>query len=320
MVSKRVAAIAGVLALAGTVVLAAGGAAPSKQEPKASPAEKKSPTTVQAKKQTIPPWAKVSKAQIAYARKSHLPVARDLNLGSGVRLRMVLMAPGEFMMGSPENEKDRGDDEGPVHKAKITKPFYMGIHEVTQAQYKVVMGKNQSGFKGDNNPVESVSRNDAVEFCKKLSKKTGLEVRLPTEAEWEYACRAGTTTPFHFGETISTDQANYKGNYVYVNGRKGLYRKKTAPVGSFKPNAWGLYDMHGNVWEWCQDRYGEDYYKESALEDPKGPPKGSLRVVRGGSWVDIPVGCRSAVRTGLVPTGWGSAGDGFRVVVLAGTP
>ena len=192
-------------------------------------------------------------------------------------------------------------NEQPQHRVKITKPFYMGVYVVTQAQYEAVMGANPSYFKGESNPVEKVSWNDAVEFCKKLSAKTGQTVRLPTEAEWEYACRAGTTTPFNTGETISTDQANYNGNFTYGSGSKGEYRQKTVAVGSFAPNALGLYDMHGNVWEWCQDWYDAGYYKNSPTDDPPGPEKGESRVLRGGSWNSDPRSCRSAVRSRGVP-------------------
>jgi formylglycine-generating enzyme required for sulfatase activity len=150
---------------------------------------------------------------------------------------------------------------------------------------------------------------------KKLSAKVGgLTFALPTEAEWEYACRAGTSTPFHTGETISPDGANYNGNYTYGNGRKGEYRKKTIAVASFKPNAFGLYDMHGNVYEWCQDWYDEDYYKNSPKENPTGAGTGKFRVLRGGSWGNGPGGCRSARRVGNPPTAR-SYGLGCRVVV-----
>ena len=171
-------------------------------------------------------------------------------------------------MGSPANEPERSDDET-QHRVTLTKGFYLGVHQVTQAQWQAVMGNNPSHFKGDSNlPVENVSWDDCVAFCEALGKKDGKTYRLPTEAEWEYACRAGTTTPFHFGDTISVNQANYDGNYTYGNGKKGVYRQKTTPVGSFPANAWGLFDMHGNVWEWCADWYGP--YPEEELKDPQG--------------------------------------------------
>ena len=207
-------------------------------------------------------------------------------------MEFVLIPAGEFMMGS-----DNGSDyEKPVHRVRITKPFYMDAYEVTQKAYQAVIGSNPSRLKGAKNPVESVSWNDALEFCKCLSQREGVTYRLPTEAEWEYACRAGTTTPFYFGNTISTDQANYNGSYVYGNGRKGVYREKAMPVGSFPPNALGLYDMHGNVWEWCQDWYDSGYYGKSPTDDPSGPRAGSHRVHRGGCWYGNPGLCRSASR------------------------
>ena len=173
-------------------------------------------------------------------------------------IEMILVHSGTFQMGSPETEQGRDEDEGPQHTVLIERPFYLGKYTVTQAQWQHVMGNNPSRFQDPRNPVEQVSWND----CQEFAKKTGL--RLPTEQEWEYAARAGTTTPFHFGETISTDQANYDGNYTYGKGVRGEYRQKTTPVGSFAPNAWGFYDMHGNVWEWCEDIYVKDAYARRA--------------------------------------------------------
>ena len=199
------------------------------------------------------------------------------NLGNDITLEMVEIPSGTFMMGSPESEKGRYDWESPQHQVTVP-PFFMGKFEVTQAQWKAVASLPQverelkpdpSRFKGDKLPVEQVSWYDAVEFCRRLSNYTGKEYRLPSEAEWEYACRAGTTTPFHFGKTITTDLANYRGtdweyqNKIYpgnyANEAKGEYREKTTPVGSFLPNAFGLYDMHGNVWEWCEDDWHDSY-------------------------------------------------------------
>ena len=181
-----------------------------------------------------------------------------VDLGNDVFLEMVQIPGGTFMMGSPESEKGRDDDEA---QQQITvNDFYMGKYEVTQEQWQAIMGNNPSRFdKGGKYPVEKVSWNDCQEFCEKLSEKTGLTFTLPTEAQWEYACRAGTTTPFYYGETLSTDIANYNGNYVYGKGTKGVYRKETTEVGSFPANGFGLYDMHGNVWEWCQDDYQKKY-------------------------------------------------------------
>jgi formylglycine-generating enzyme required for sulfatase activity len=254
------------------------------------------------------------------------PTELTLNCGQGASLKLVLIPAGEFMMGGdepPEQVARKCNDnqipaelfqpEQPQHRVKITKPFYMGVYVVTQAQYKAVMGVNPSHFKGESNPVEQITWNDAVEFCNKLSAKTRQTVRLPTEAEWEYACRAGTTTPFNTGETISTDQANYDGTFTYGSGSKGEYRGKTTAVGSFAANGFGLYDMHGNVWQWCQDFYDAGYYKNSPTDDPQGPEKGWLRVLRGGSWAYGPWGCRSAARFASDPAPYHYDFNGFRV-------
>ena len=209
-------------------------------------------------------------------------------------ITFILVEPGSFLMGSPADEDSRGSDET-QHRVTLTKAFYLGETEVTQAQWKKVMnGDNPSRFKGDSLPVEIVSWSDCQEFCRKAG------YRLPTEAEWEYACRADTTTPFSFGATISTDQANYDGNYAYGNGRKGEYRGKTTPAGGFPANTWGFRDMHGNVWEWCQDRYGE--YPNGPATDPTGPGSGEYRVLRGGSWYFNPWNCRSANRYWIDPS------------------
>ena len=236
-----------------------------------------------------------------------------LDLGDNVSMKLVLIPDGKFMMGSPDGEKDRQSDEGPQREVTISKPFYMGIREVTQRQYELVMGKNPSRFQGARNPVEHVSWNEAVDFCEKLSRKTGRTVHLPTEAQWEYACRSGTTTPFHTGRTISTDEANYDGDYVYGNGRKGTFRRTAVAVGSFKPNGFGLYDMHGNVWEWCSDWYADSYEKANN-QDPTGPTSGKYRVLRGGYWHEGPICCRSANRFALSADCRGSF-YGFRVSV-----
>jgi formylglycine-generating enzyme required for sulfatase activity/tRNA A-37 threonylcarbamoyl transferase component Bud32 len=224
-------------------------------------------------------------------------------------MKFAWIPPGNFMMGSPTEEIGREANEA-QHKVTLTKGFYIGVNTVTQEQYETVIGKNPSGFKGEKNlPVETVSWDDCQEFVKKLREKDKKAYRLPTEAEWEYACRAGTTTPFHYGETISTDQANYNGE-PYGNGKKGVARGKTTPVGSFPANAFGLYDMHGNVWVWCQDWSGE--YPQKDVVAPQGPGKGQDRVLRGGSWHYIPVYCRSAFRFGNVP-GSRNFNFGFRL-------
>jgi formylglycine-generating enzyme required for sulfatase activity len=220
------------------------------------------------------------------------------DFGNGVKLEMAAIPGGSFMMGSPENEERRYDNESPQHQVTVPS-FFMGKYPVTQAQYQAIMGTNPSYFKGSNRPVECVSWDNAVAFCEKLSQITGKTYRLPSEAEWEYACRAGTTTPFHFGETITTDLANYNGNYTYGQEPKGVYRRETTEVGSFGvANNFGLYDMHGNVWEWCQDNWHSNY--EGAPIDGSawlGIEKNTnTRLLRGGSWVNDPDDCRSAFR------------------------
>jgi formylglycine-generating enzyme len=236
-------------------------------------------------------------------------------------MKFVWIPPGSFMMGSPREEKEKeslGMDET-QHKVTLTKGFYMGVHLVTQDQWQAVMGNNPSYFKDEKNlPVETVSWDDCQAFIKNLREKDKKPYRLPTEAEWEYSCRAGTKTPFHFGETISTDQASYNGNstddlirYPYGNWEKGK-RYKTTPVGSFPTNAWGLHDMHGNLCEWCQDWLGN--YPQNDVGDPQGPDAGQYRVLRGGSWLHHPRDCRSAYRLGHVP-GYRILNFGFRLCI-----
>ena len=220
-----------------------------------------------------------------------------LDLGRGVFLKLARIPAGTFMMGSPVSEQHRDHDEGPQREVAISRPFYMGVHEVTQHQYRVVMGSRPSRFRSfaPSHPAEQLYTGEAEAFCRALSEQIGVPVRLPTEAEWEYACRAGTTTPFHTGETIGTGEANFDGTAVYGSGRKGQARRMTIPVGSFPPNAWGLHDMHGNVSEWCRDLY-VDTYAEAPTRDPEVRKGGKYRVVRGGSWRDLPWQCRSAYR------------------------
>jgi formylglycine-generating enzyme required for sulfatase activity len=236
------------------------------------------------------------------------------DLGNGVTLDMVAIPGGTFMMGSPETEEGRFNNEGPQHSVTVP-AFFMAKYPVTQAQWQAVMGNNPSYFKGANRPVEQVSWNEAGEFCQKLSQITGKNYRLPSEAEWEYACRAGTATPFCFGETITTGLANYDGDDTYGNGPKGVSRWQTTDVGSFPPNGFGLYDMHGNVREWCQDAWHEDYNGAptdgSAWTSEEDPDR---RLLRGGSWGNYPWSCRSAYRNYYSP------GDryhwiGFRLAV-----
>ncbi|MEM6520663.1 MAG: formylglycine-generating enzyme family protein [Cyanobacteria bacterium P01_D01_bin.71] len=224
------------------------------------------------------------------------------DLGNGVSLDLVLIPGGKFTMGAPAGEKGRSDYEGPQHDVSVSQ-FWMGKYPITQAQYQELKGENPSGFSenGADCPVERVTWDDAAAFCQKISKKTGREYRLPSEAEWEYACRAGTTTPFYFGPTITTDLVNYHGKYTYGSAPEGQYRKQTTEVGNFSPNAFGLYDMHGNVYEWCLDRWHDGYSElfENAPTDGSAWTTGgasSSRVLRGGSWGDLPRGCRSANR------------------------
>ncbi|MDA1016077.1 MAG: SUMF1/EgtB/PvdO family nonheme iron enzyme [Planctomycetota bacterium] len=251
---------------------------------------------------------------------------------NSIGMKFALIPGGEFMMGSPESEEKRYTSEH-QHRVRITRAFHLGVFEVTQAQYERVMGKNPSSFSssGGNKdqvtgkdtgefPVERVSWEDAVEFCRRLSnlpaeRAAGNTYRLPTEAEWEYACRAGTTTPFSFGSVLNGKQANCSGNYPYGTDTKGPYLQRTMRVGSFAPNAFGLYDMHGNVWEWCSDWYDSDYYKNSPVSDPKGPGAGQFRVLRGGSWYVDAGFCRSAVRYGFSPD-YRFNGLGFRVAAV----
>ena len=239
------------------------------------------------------------------------------DLGNGITLEMVSIPGGSFKMGSPLGEKNRRDSESPQHEVTVP-AYFMGKYQVTQEQYQQVMGKNPSHFKGNKRPVEMVSWNDAVEFCKKLSQKTGRTYRLPSEAEWEYACRAGTTTPFHFGETITGELANYRASEIYVSEPKGEYRKETTPVGQFPPNAFGLYDMHGNVWEWCQDTWHESY--EGAPKDGSAwmDNDNRYRLLRGGSWLNNPGNCRSAYRRFYHSRGNDDFNIGFRVVCAVG--
>jgi formylglycine-generating enzyme required for sulfatase activity len=240
---------------------------------------------------------------------------KEIAIGN-VKMTFVYIQPGKFMMGSPEREKGRSNSET-QHEVMLTKGFYMQTTPVTQAQWKAEMGDNPSYFKGcDNCPVDNVSWHDAQKFIETLNNKEGKSVyRLPTEAEWEYACRAGTKTPFAFGECLSTDDANYDGNYPLEGCPKGQYRKKTTPVGSFRSNAWGLYDMHGNVREWCADWYGA--YPSSSIVDPVGPNGGLSRVLRGGSWNNRGQSCRSAFRNRYYPD-FRYDNYGFRLVLSVG--
>ncbi|MBQ3349281.1 MAG: SUMF1/EgtB/PvdO family nonheme iron enzyme [Thermoguttaceae bacterium] len=228
---------------------------------------------------------------------------------NGVEFAFRWCPAGTFMMGSPTSEDGRCDDET-QHRVTLTKGFWMMETQVTQKQWKAVMGSNLSNFKGDDLPVEQVSWNDCQEFCKKCV-QLGFPVQLPTEAQWEYACRAGSTTAYFWGNALNGDKANCDGRYPCGTTTEGKYLGKTTPVGSYQSNAWGLYDMHGNVYEWCQDWYGD--YPSGSVTDPAGPSSGSYRVIRGGGWLYYARRCRSADRCGNVPADRISS-LGFRVV------
>ena len=249
-------------------------------------------------------------------------------------LTMLWMPPGRFWMGSPEEEPERRSNEGPQHLVQL-QGFFLSQTPITQAQWRQVadwkpnkgerawskkLNPNPSRFNGEQRPVEQVSWEDAMEFCHRLSQRTGRHYTLPSEAQWEYACRAGTTTPFHWGATISTNLANYNGREVYGDGEKGEYRQQTMDVASFPANPWGLHDMHGNVWEWCADQWHDNY--EGAPEDGRawideGAKANDLkwRLLRGGSWNNDPWDCRSACRVSGLP-GNRYDGIGFRVCCL----
>jgi formylglycine-generating enzyme required for sulfatase activity len=223
-------------------------------------------------------------------------------------IEMVFIPAGEFLMGSPRTEKDRHVNEGPIHKVRLTQPFYMGKYEVTQGQWSAVMGNNPSHFKGsDRLPVEQVSWNDCRDFVSKLSGMGLATFLLPTEAQWEYACRAGTQGRYSFGDKDS-DLLEYGWHEQNSDMR-------THEVGTKRPNAWGLYDMHGNLWEWCQSRWQEPYSAQMEV-DPVGEVRGICRVQRGGSWYNGPSACRSAIRVNNAPD-TRSFFRGFRVVCIA---
>jgi formylglycine-generating enzyme required for sulfatase activity len=244
-------------------------------------------------------------------------------------LDMVLIPGGSFSMGSPDDESERRDTEGPQHVVTVPS-FFMARYPITQAQWRSVaalpkadrdLNPDLSRFKGDQHPVEQVSWHEATEFCRRLAAQTSRPYRLPSEAEWEYACRAGTTTPFYFGRTITPELANYRGTSTYNDGPKGEYREETTPVDQFGiANAFGLCDMHGNVWEWCQDHWHGNYegapVDGSAWVDPEASEDAD-RVLRGGSWLYDPRYCRSATRNHDAAGDRDDYGLGFRVVCVA---
>jgi uncharacterized protein (TIGR02996 family) len=244
-----------------------------------------------------------------------VPCMPKLTVSQGIEL--TLIPPGSFQMGSKPREWSNIRHESPQHPVTISRPFYIGTYLITQGQYRAVMRSNPSTFipnpdshydvpvdSTDDFPVDSVSYEMAVAFCEKLSaqkaeKQAGRVYRLPTEAEWEYACRAGTQTMFAFGNQLTSDLANFDGSYAYRKRASGnpTYLFRTCPVGCYRPNAFGLYDMHGNLWEWCADWYGERVYTSSERVDPRGPESGEYHVLRGGSWIDAGWNCRSATRS-----------------------
>ncbi|NET71825.1 MAG: formylglycine-generating enzyme family protein [Sphaerospermopsis sp. SIO1G2] len=266
----------------------------------------------------------IKNAEIKLTRKTAESFTEELD--NGLFLELIAIPSGSFIMGVSEKElesMDRGIPEHPV----LIPPFLLGKYPVTQAQWKAIsklpkikidLESEPSYFKGENRPVEQISWYEIQEFCARLSQKTGRLYRLPSEAEWEYACRAGTTTPFCFGHTLSTDLANYNGEYVYGDGNKGIYRKETTDVGIFPANDFGLYDTHGNVWEWCQDGWYDNYVGapndgSAWLNEKDVHPR---RVLRGGSWSYRPVYCRSAYRMNY-PPGSKDQNHGFRLVCSA---
>jgi len=223
-----------------------------------------------------------------------------LDLGNRVQMKLTLISPGKFVMGSPEIEEGRTPFEA-QHEVTISYPFHMGIYPVIQEQYEQVMGNNPSQWRGAKDPVQNISWNEANEFCMKLSQRTGLSVRLPTEAQWEYACRAGTTTKFFWGDSL-----NNLNDYSWSRDRFDVTPCQPA-VGLKRPNGFGLYDMCGNVWQWCSDWFASDYYLSSPTTDPLGLSSGRFHVVRGGSWREEPRCYRSAYRYGSPPDhqSWG---------------
>jgi formylglycine-generating enzyme required for sulfatase activity len=266
--------------------------------------------------------AEVRQAQEEWAKYLARPVEETVEIGDGVNMTFVLVPPGKFLMGSPGEEIDRTNDEA-QHEVTLTEPFDLSETEVTQAQYQALGLENPSRFKGDDRPVEQVSWTEAREWAEKLTKKRGVKYlyRLPTEAEWEYACRGGhpSSQPFGIGDgqKLSSHQANFNGDSPYGGAEKGPFLQTTLRVANYLTNAMGLYDMHGNVWEWCQDWYGA--YPRSAVTNPTGPERGSARVNRSGSWSGGAADCRASRRSGTRPS-TRSYGLGFRVARSAKTP
>ncbi|MCC3528927.1 MAG: formylglycine-generating enzyme family protein [Microcoleus sp. PH2017_22_RUC_O_B] len=240
------------------------------------------------------------------------------DLGNGIVLEMVYIPGGTFMMGSPETEEDRRDNEIPQHQVTVP-AFFAGKYPITQAQWQALFKHKAPWYRGEKCPLIDVSWHDAVTFCDTLSQKTGNKYRLLSEAEWEYACRAKTTTPFHFGDSITFDLVNYGGNSRYVLSPGELSHPETTDVGRFPPNAFGLYDMHGNVWEWCSDSWHENYNGAPTDGSSWDTDTDDFRVQRGGSWGSYVINCRSTyrVRDEAENHGWYI---GFRVAVASLSP
>jgi eukaryotic-like serine/threonine-protein kinase len=238
----------------------------------------------------------------AIKKQGKRPTKRLIELSNGINLETIIIPEGEFLMGSPDSDKNSIYNEMPIHKVSVGN-IYMGRYPITQEQYKALMGNNPSEFKGDKLPVEHVSRENAQRFCSELSQKSKRKYRLPSEAEWEYACRAGTTTPFYFGEVISDTVVNYNRKYG-----------KTSEVGRFPANDFGLHDMHGNVWEWCEDNWHEDYNEALTNGRVWLNGKDTAQILRGGSWDHDFKYCRSAFR-GIHHSGNSQGYNGFRVVL-----
>ncbi len=220
------------------------------------------------------------------------------DLGNGIPLKMVYIPAGTFIMGAAPEEEGSTNSEQPQHSVGVP-AFQIGKYPVTQAQYWSIVGQNPASHLGAQRPIENVSWHDAQRFCQKLSAMTNRRYRLPSEAEWEYACRAGTTTPFSFGDSIITEVANYNGDLHYANSPQGQYREQTSVVGSFPANDFGLFDMHGNVWEWCEDHWQSTYHRapiNGAAAIDLQANANNARVLRGGSWFRNPAVCRSAYR------------------------
>jgi uncharacterized protein (TIGR02996 family) len=249
-----------------------------------------------------PEWERRLQTMLRQKRRPPVPV-----LTNSLGMRLALIPAGCFYMGSPKNQRGRETTEDPLHLVEITKPFFLGTFQVTQEEYTSVTDANPSHFTaglgcGTDYPVERVSWDEAVEFCRRLSQQpgerdAGRTYCLPTEAEWEYACRAGTRTPFWWGGWITSRHANMYGGRPYGRGsRVGPYLQRTARVGSYRPNPWGLFDMHGNVWEWCRDWADSYYYGRSPRVDPQGPDTGQAKILRGGSWGAYGYSCRASSR------------------------